>query len=247
MKFILSFILPFIAAACAAPQVPAANRPSESAFDQTKLFAITAEAKTQTSGFPANAATITEIMRNKFSGGTAAAASMTAQPSETPTPTISPDSPFCKPSNIITSFASMGATQNILMSAGLKNTSSTSCYLQAWPQVILVDRQGNPIDVDYHYFEMGPVDAAAAATQQVLESKSARIGLLPGWQGWVNLVWSNWCGAPVRGGVVIHLTLGNDAGVVDIQTDIQAGGTCNAPAYRSSVGISKVVSTIPSP
>jgi hypothetical protein len=247
MKNILYYILPFLMAACGASPVPATNTPGESAFDRTKLFAITAEAETQSSGYPANDATITAIMGNKYAGGTAAAASMTAQPSETLTPTIPPDSVFCLPADLKTSFASMGATQNILLDAGLTDISSVSCYLQAWPQVLLMDRQGNPLDVEYHYFEMGPADAAAAATEQVLESTTARIGLWPGWEGWVNLIWSNWCNEPIPGGVVIHLTLGNNAGVMDIQTDIQAGGACNAPGYRSSVGISKMESTIATP
>lgn len=247
MKQILYFILPFIMAACAASPVPETHIPAESAFDRTKLFSITAEAETQTSGYPANDATITAIMGKKYAGGTAAAASMTAQPSETPTATIPPDSPFCQPAELKTSFASMGATQNILLEAGLTNISGTPCYLQAWPQVLLADQQGNPLDVEYHYFEMGPADAAEAATEQALESTSARIGLWPGWEGWVNLIWSNWCDAPISGGVVIHLTLGNNAGVMDIQTDIQAGGACNATGYRSSVGISKLESTIPPP
>ncbi len=247
MKRILFYILPFIITACTASPVPATNTPTESAFKRTKLFAITAEAETQTSGYPANDATITAIMGNKYAGGTAAAASMTAQPSETPTPTIPPDSRFCQPVNFSTSFASMGATQNILLDAGLKNVSGTPCYLQTWPQVLLMDRQGTPLDVEYHYFEMGPADAATVATEQAQESTKARIGLWPGWEGWVNLIWSNWCGAPISGGVVIHLTLGNNAGVMDIQTDIQAGGACTATGYRSTVGISKMESTIPPP
>jgi hypothetical protein len=247
VKSIFFYILPFIMTACTVSPVPATNTPTESAFESTKLFAITAEAETQTSGYPANGATITAIMGNKYAGGTAAAASMTAQPSETPTPTIPPDSPFCQPTYLKTSFASMGATQNIMLDAGLKNVSGTPCYLQAWPQILLVDQQGKPLDVEYHYFETGPADAIAVATEQTQESTSARVGIWQGWVGWVNLIWSNWCSAPISGGVVIHLILGNNAGVMDIQTDIQAGGACNAPGYRSTVGISKMELTIPPP
>jgi hypothetical protein len=247
VKSIFLYILPFIMTACTVSPVPETNTPIESAFELTKLFAITAEVETQTSGYPANDATITAIMGNKYAGGTAAAASMTAQPSETPTPTIPPDSPFCQPMYLKTSFASMGATQNILLDAGLKNVSSAPCYLQAWPQILLVDQQGKPLDVEYHYFETGPADAIAVATEQAQESTSARVGIWQGWVGWVNLIWSNWCSAPISGGVVIHLILGNNAGVMDIQTDIQAGGACNAPGYRSTVGISKMELTIPPP
>jgi hypothetical protein len=245
MKRFLFFILPCILAACVTPQVPATKVPTESAFDRTKLFAITAEAETQTSGYPANDATITAIMANKYALGTAMAATMTAQPSETPVPTIPPYSPFCHPADLKTSFGSMGATQNILLDAGLTNTSNTPCFLQAWPQVVLVDQQGKPLDVNYNYFEMGPGDAATAATEQAQESTTAKVGVWPGWTAWLNLSWSNWCGAPVSGGAVIRLTLIENAGVVDIPTDIQAGGACNAPGYRSYIGISKFGLAIP--
>ena len=245
MKRILFFILPWFLAACAASPVSTTKTPTESAINQTKLFAITAEAETQTSGYPANGATITAIMGNKYALGTAMAASMTAQPSETPIPTIPPDSPTCRLADLKVSFGSNAATQQILLGAGLTNISNTACFLQAWPQVVLVDQQGHPLDVDYHYFEMGPAEAGAAATEQARESTTAKIGLLPGWTAWLNLSWSNWCGDPVSGGAVIRMTLIDNGGVLNIQTDIQSGGACNAPGYRSSVGISKLNPAIP--
>jgi hypothetical protein len=183
---------------------------------------------------------MTAIMATKYAGGTAMAATMTAQPTETFAPTIPPDSPFCCPADLKTSFASNGATENILLGVGLKNISSNPCYLQAWPQVLLVDQQGRPLDVDYGYFNLGAGDATSAATEQAHESTTAKVGLWPGWIVWLNLIWQNWCGTPVSGGVVLRLTLINNAGVVDVPTDVQTGGTCNAPGYRSYVGISKL-------
>jgi hypothetical protein len=247
MKRFLFFILPCILVTCAAPSVPVTKVPTESAFERTKLFAITAEAETQTSGYPANDATITVIMANKYALGTEMAATMTAQPTFSLTPTIPPESPACRLVDLKTSFASNGATGSILLGAGLINISSTPCYLQAWPKVLLVDRQGKPLDVDYNYFDIRAGDAASAATEKAQESTTAKVGIWPGWTVWLNLIWSNWCNVPVSGGVVIHLTLSNNAGVVDIPTDINAGGACNAPGYRSSVGISKMESAIPSP
>ncbi len=245
MRRFLFFILPCILAACAAPLAPATKVPTESVFERTKLFAITAEAETQTSGYPANDATITVIMATKSAGGTAMAATMSAQPSNTPIPTIPPDSPFCQPADLKTSFGSNAATQQILLGARLMNISGTPCFLQAWPQVLLVDQQGKPLDVDYDYFDVSAGDAASAATEQAQESATARIGLWPGWSVWLNLAWANWCGSPVSGGVVIRLTLINNAGVINIPTDIQAGGACNAPGYQSSVGISKLSLVMP--
>ncbi len=247
MKRILFFILPWFLAACVVPPVPATELPTESAFERTKLFSLTAEAETVTSGYPANNATITAIMATKYAGGTEMAATMTAQPADTPVPAIPPDSPFCRPADLKTSFGSNAATQQILLGAGLTNISNTPCFLQAWPQVVLMDRQGNPLDVDYNYFEMGTGDASSAATEQARGSTSAKVGVWPGWTAWLNLAWSNWCGEPISGGVVIQLTLINTVGVLNIPTDIQSGGACNAPGYRSSGGISKFLPAMPPP
>ncbi len=248
MKRILFFILPCILVTCTST-LP--RQLIETATTNPKLFALTAEAETVTSGYPANDATITAIMATKYAGGTEMAATliamaetMTAMPTETPIPTIPPDSPFCRPADLKTTFDSNGAMESILLGAGLINISDTPCYLQAWPQVLLVDRQGKPLDVDYHYFDVGSGDAVSAATEQAQESATAKIGLWPDWEAWISLMWGNWCGTPVSGGVIIRLTLSNNAGVVNIPTDIQGGG-CNAPGYRSFVGISKLSPATP--
>ncbi len=88
-----------------------------------------------------------------------------------------------------------------------------------------MDQQDRPLDVDYGYFDMGPGTAGAAATQRAQEYATAKVGLWPGWSVWVNLIWQNWCGAPVSGGVIIRLTFNNNTGVINIPTDVQAGGT----------------------
>lgn len=246
MKRSLFFILPCILVACAASPAFATATPTEALFLTTKLFQLTAEAETATAGYPKNDATITAIMANKYAGGTAMAGTMTAQPSETPLPTVPADAPFCKPTDLKSSFGSNAATQTILLSAGLTNSSASPCFLQVWPQVRLVDQQDRPLDVDYGYFDMGPGTAGAAATQRAQEYATAKVGLWPSWSVWANLIWQNWCGAPVSGGVIIRLTFNNNTGVIKIPTDVQAGGICNAPGSRSTVGIAKLV-LIPAP
>jgi hypothetical protein len=170
---------------------------------------------------------------------------MTAMPSETPIPTIPPDSPFCRPADFKIIFKSMGATQSILLGAGLTNTSKSPCFLQGWPQVVLFNQQGRPLEVDYHYFESGPADAATAAAEQAQESTTATVGVWPGWTAWLNLIWQNWCEAPISGGAIIRHILGNNAGRIEIPTDIQMGGACNAPGYRSTIGIGKLDPALP--
>jgi hypothetical protein len=165
---------------------------------------------------------------------------MTAMPTPSLIPTIPPDSPPCRPADLKTDFSSGPSATGgqFLFGAELTNTSNTPCFLQAWPQVLLVDRQGKLLDVDYNYFDISAGDAASAATEQAQESATAKVGLWPGWTVWISLIWQNWCGAPVSGGAIIQLTLISNAGVVDIPTDVQA--FCDAPGFRSDVGISKL-------
>lgn len=240
MKRFLFLVLPSILAACASSTVLAIKTPNEAAFEYTKLFAITGEFETRTSGYPANDATITAIMANKYAGGTAMAETMVAIPTPTLILTIPPDSPPCQIADlkfVSSSNAAMGG--QILLGADLTNIGSTPCFLQAWPQVLLLERQGPPLDVDYGYFDVSAGDAITAATSQAQESATAEVGLWPDWSVGLSLDWQNWCGAPVSGGVVIRLTLTNDAGVIQIPTDVQAP-ICNASEYRSYVGISKI-------
>jgi len=244
MKRFLFFVLPCILGACASSPVPATKVPTESAFDRTKLFAITAEAETQTSGYPANDATITAIMGNKYAGGTAMADTMTAMPTPSLIPTIPANSPPCRTADLkIVSGSGAATGGQILLGADLTNTSAGPCFLQAWPQVLLMDPQGHPLDVDYNYFNISGGDAVAAATRQAQESATATVGLWPGWAVGLSLDWGNWCGAPLSGGVVIRLTLINNAGVINIPVDVQA--FCDAPGFRSGVGISKLEPVTP--
>jgi len=249
MKHWLGFILPFIITACglasASPEaVPTAvngQRVTQApGFSATKLYQLTEQAETFIAGYPKNDATITAIMAGKYTLGTAMAVTMTAQPSETPLPTVPGEAPFGQPADLQSSFGSNAATQTILLSAGLKNTGSQACFLQTWPQVRLVDQQGKALDVEYGFFDMGPGTAEAAATEQAQEYATAKVGLWPGWSVWENLIWQNWCAAPVSGGIVIRLTF-NNSGVINIPTDIQAGGPCNAQGQRSYVGSAKLV------
>ncbi len=196
MKPIRTLIWFFLLAACASHPVPATKTPTESGFERTKLFQITAEAETQTSGYPSNDATVTAIMGKKYSLWTAVAATMTAQPTTTPLPilpTIPPGSLYCGPDSLKATFGWDGAAGTILFGAVLTNISSAPCFLQAWPRVLLVNRQGKPLDSDYGYFNASAGDAASAATAQARESDTDKIGVWPGWTASLSLIWQNWC------------------------------------------------------
>jgi hypothetical protein len=255
IRRLLLLIVPLFLAACGAASpvpTPVPTAVKRQMYTQvpglsaTKLFLLTAEVETQTARAPANDTTITAIIADKHALGTAMAETMTAQPSETPIPAIPAEAPFCQAADLKSSFGSNAATQQILLSAGLTNIGNGPCFLQTWPQVQLLDRQGKPLDVDYGYFDIGIGNAGAAATQRAQEYPTAKVGLWPGWSVWANLIWQNWCGAPVSGGAVIQLTFNHNPGALAIPTDVQAGGTCNAPGQRSTVGIAKLV-LVPTP
>jgi hypothetical protein len=253
-RFIL-IIVPCILVACAAPYPAPSASPTPAAgpvvtpvpaLASTKTYLLTAESATMTASIPENDATITAILAAKSAGGTAIAGTMTALPSETPLPTLPADAPYCQPGGLRASYGSNAATQTILLSLGLANSGSQPCFLDAWPQEALLDRQGQPLDVDYGYFDMGLGSAGVAATQRAREYATARVGLWPGWIVWANLIWQNWCAASIPGGVIIQLTFSHAPGTIQVPTDVQSGGTCNAPGQRSYVGIARLV-LMPSP
>jgi hypothetical protein len=255
MKHLLLFILPCILTACAAiaPAPTTEQTPAPISTGKivalTKAVIMTGEAETETEVSPKNNATVMAILATKFAGGTEAAETMTALPTLTLTPAIPSDSSLCHPIDLKASYRSgpLGAMMGMFsISVGFRNINNSPCYFQTWPQVILLDGQGKPLDVDYGYFDPSGVDAVVAATEQARESATAKVGLWPGWEAWINLNWGNWCERPLIGGVIIRLTLINDIGTIHVPTDIRSGGVCNAPGYRSYINISKVGITPPS-
>ena len=232
-----------VATSVGSPQTGQTPSPmsTEKIFALTKFGMLTGEAETETEVSPKNSATVASIISTKYAGGTEMAETITAMPTLTLTPAIPSGSPYCRQIDLNTSInsgPSMGGTFSI--DAGFTNISNAPCYLQTWSQVILLDGQGKPLDVDYSYFDTSGVNATVAATEQARDSATAKIGLWPGWTAWISLIWGNWCKGPIQGKVVFRLTLINDLGTINIPTDIQAGGICNAPNYRSSIGISNL-------
>ncbi len=221
------------------PPAGATASPSMPAWEATKLGMLTAEVETQTALAPQNDATITAIMATKYAGGTAAAGTMTAEPTLTPTPTIPPGSAYCTLNQLSAAAQSNGATGSIILGARLTNTSSSPCFLPVWPQAALVDGQGDPLDVQYNFSTManGPSGAGSAAAPG---NPQEQVGLVPGWSAVLSMIWSNWCGGSVPGGVFIRLTLPDSDEPMVIPMDVDAGGRCDAPGEPSSVSIVNV-------
>ena len=230
MRRLFLLFLPFLLVACspAASQIPVTDT-STVDFSATKLYQLTAEMLTVTANQPKNDATITAIMANKYALGTSMAETMTAIPTLTPTPTIPPESPPCRAQDLQAAFmGAMGATQSIVFGVNLTNVKGLPCYLQLWPQAILVNGSGNPLDIQFTYNV--PSDLTFDA--------EALLGLAPERTAGFSFQWGNWCMPAILGGVSIRLTMAQDGGTLTILTGLTAGGVCNDSGSPSWVGIS---------
>ena len=230
MRRLTLLFLPLILAACSrAATLPVASPTSPYAgFASTKLSLLTGEAETVTANRPKNDATITAIIAGKYAGATAMAGTMTAMPTLTLTPTIPPGSPACRAQDLHAVYmGAMGATQSIVGGVNLTNISAQPCFLQTWPQVVLVDQLGDPLDIQYSH--TNPSDLPF--------DQNAMLGFPPGRTAGFSLQWGNWCMPVMNTGASVRLTLEQDGGTITIPTDLTGGGACNDPGNRSWVGI----------
>jgi hypothetical protein len=256
MRWLWFLILPWFLAACVSAssgQVVSHTATSQATFTlvpgfaATKYFQLTGEAETMTAGVPRNDATITAIMASKYAGRTAMAETFTALPTDTPIPTLPAGSGLCRAAELKSDSHSNGAGGNIFLGVWFTNVGTAPCYLQTRPQVQLVDRLGNPLDVRYTYWDKNSPTPGSGATGQPQSGSADRIGLQPGKAAGFSLVWSNWCGPAATGNVVIHLSLGQGAGSIDVPTDVQGGGRCDTPGSGSSVEITAFEYVSPQP
>ena len=118
----------------------------------------------------------------------------------------------------------MSAAGSVYMSGGVVNNSASACYLQASPVFNLVDASGKLLDVNY----------------DTSQERSGSLLLSPGQSAEFSFAWGNWCGGEVVGGVLIHLTLPDRAGSIDIppgglNSPIYSGGHCDDPSQESFI------------
>jgi hypothetical protein len=202
--------------------------PQPTDYSATKLYQLTAEALTATANSPKNDSTITAIVAGKHAGATAMAETMTAMPTLTLTPTIPPLSPACQARDVQAVFTgTMGATQSIAIGVNLTNLKGLPCFLQLWPQVVLVDASGDLLDVQYSYTEVSgfPYDG------------NTMLGLPTARTAGFSLQWGNWCMPVIQSGVSVRLTFPQGGGTITIPTGLTGGGACNDPGNMSWVGI----------
>lgn len=191
-------------------------------FVSTKMFQLTAESETITAGFPKNDATITAIMASKYAGGTAVAATMSAMPTLTLTPTIPPESLPCSTKDLRANYeGAMGATQSLTIGVGLTNIGKLPCFLEIRPQAVLVDQNGIPLDIQYSFSSDTPLDP------------HAKLGLPPGRMAGFMLWWGNWCLPIVKPAILVRLTLAGNGGTFAVPTNLTGGPVCSDPGNKS--------------
>jgi hypothetical protein len=223
MKTSFLLVLVVIMAACTLA-VPGLAPPSPD-FSATKLFQLTAEMETATAGAPQNQATSEAVLATKTAGGTAEAETMTAEPTLIPTAAIPPGSPACRARDLQAVFTgAQGATQTIVFEVSVTNLGSQPCFLQQWPQALLVDPQGDPLEVSYSYSDPS-------------YDLKAVLRLPPGRTANFGFQWGNWCLPAVQAGVQVRLLLAGEGGTLTIPTGITTGGVCNDASSPSWVGI----------
>ena len=181
----------------------------------------------------------------------------TALPAESsPTPTIRPPTRVsaCDTANLTASVTSVDATEVITFSVQITNQLPITCELQGWPQVQIVNKQGEALVLQNipFCFECSPPSHPVAtlapgeqttqptitiATTQAILQKPV---ILPtGKSARLYLIWRNWCPPFPSDGVNLLMSLSGGSGELTIPTDARGGGRCVAPTAGSSLAISQ--------
>jgi hypothetical protein len=198
--------------------------------------------------------TAVNVIAQKATDAAAMAQTLAAEPTDTPTPTLPPPTTQnCQSADLSTESRSNGATGSITFSVVLTNVGNRTCLLGGPPQVQLVTRQGIPLEVKSQpiCFLCGQENTSektpSSATQEVLsptQTAAAReimdtpLGLSPGKAVKLFLIWYNYCEPYPPGGVMVRLAL-PPGGQLDILTDAEAGGRCDAQDNPSTLMVSQ--------
>lgn len=218
-----------------------ATNVAHSALSATELFppktsqseAGTIQQATTTPPPGVTEAFITQVMATKYAARTQYA----ALPTITPTPTIPPDSPDCRSSDLQISFNTNGAGMHIVLEVGVTNIGNTPCFVPSWPVINLLDRSGKALDIVYDYITINGAPSSLPPTQVGDLGEEILFGLANGQTASLILPWGNWCPGAIEGGVIIRMFLLGSSGWIDIPTDITGGGYCNDPTSPSTLEV----------
>jgi Domain of unknown function (DUF4232) len=181
-------------------------------------------------------------------------ATLDAMPSAIPTVTLPAGVPPCDTAYLIASASSEGAGGAITFSILITNQGPATCKLQGWPQIQIVDQQGEPLVLQAVPFclECSPPGSpvptqaqgeqtaeppVAPATAQAVQQKP--VTLPAGKSARLLLIWRNWCPPFPTRGVNLLMTISGGSGELTIPTDARAGGRCNVPTAGATLSISQ--------
>ncbi len=190
----------------------------------------------QTAGIvPANPTDvfITAVMGTKYALRTERA----ALPTLTFTPPIPSNSRPCRSADLASTLALNGAGGHIVLEIGITNTGSTPCFLPSWPVVQLLDHQDKTLDINYDFLVPNGSPSKLPPTEQAAPGEPIRFGLRAGQSSGMILSWGNWCQGAIPGGVIIRLILLDQAGWLDLPTDVAGGGRCDDPGAASTIDV----------
>jgi hypothetical protein len=197
--------------------------------------------------FPAFS-TETAIVARKATGAAQMATTLAAFPTVTATSTLAPTSIVCSAGNLAGEVRSNGATGHITFTVALTNIGNSTCTLPVPADIQLVNRQGIPLEIDIGTFCFGcepsedqnatPSPLPGALTQTAEPVIHQPVNLAAHQVTKLFLIWSNWCAPFPSGGVSVRLHL--DPGVqLDLPSDAETGGRCDAPEERSTLQVSQ--------
>ena len=167
-------------------------------------------------------------------------------PTTAPSPTFPAGTRACQAGDLDLWARSGGATASIVLAVIITNTAPTTCYLQGPPDLKLVDANGSKLEIEYAQgcflcSEPRPPQTAVPAATQTAVAQAIlydRIALAPNAQAGVTLIWMNWCQPSLPGGVKLRLALPDGLGVIEGDTDANAGGRCEVPEGPSHLMVS---------
>jgi hypothetical protein len=175
-------------------------------------------------------------------------------PSATPTTRPPAGVQPCDTANLAGNAVSEDASGAITFSVQITNQGPAACKLPGWPQIQIVDQQGEPLvlqDIPF-CFECSLTGNPAAtptpgeqtaqppvtsATAQAILQKP--VALPTGKSARLFLIWRNWCPPFPNDGVNLIMTLSGGSGWLTIPTDAHNGGRCDAPTAGSTLAISQ--------
>lgn len=100
-----------------------------------------------------------------------------------------------------------------------------------------MDRSGKALDITYDYIYVNANPSNLPPTQESSPGMPIVYGMEQNQSAGLALLWGNWCGGAVKGGIVIRMYLLETGIWLDIATDIEGGGYCDDATSPSTLDV----------